>query len=87
VRVDATILAASVLADLKELFAGFPGESPVVIELQTSIGRRRLKLGADFRVARSAGLHAELDALLGAALLADEATPPAEESAPVAVSA
>ena len=52
------------------MLAGFPGESDVVIELGTSVGQRRLKLGPSFRVARSAGLHAELDALLGAALLA-----------------
>ena len=59
------------LGELKEVLAGFPGESEVVIELSTSIGDRRLKLGPDFRVTRSAGLHAELDALLGHAILAD----------------
>ena len=53
------------------MLADFPGESDVVIELSTSVGERRLKLGADFRVTRSASLHAELDALLGAAILAD----------------
>jgi hypothetical protein len=30
-----------------------------------------LKLGPDFRVTRSASLHAELDALLGQAVLSD----------------
>jgi len=42
-----------------------------VIELSTSAGSRRLKLGPDFRVARSAALHAELDALLGQSMLAE----------------
>jgi DNA polymerase-3 subunit alpha len=68
-RLDATALAASVLSELKDVLAGFPGESEVVIELSTSVGERRLKLGPDFRVAHSPGLHAELDALLGEAIL------------------
>jgi DNA polymerase III subunit alpha len=68
-RIDANLLAATVLADLKELLVGFPGESDVVIELSTSVGRRRLRLGPGFRVTRNAGLHAELDSLLGEALV------------------
>jgi DNA polymerase-3 subunit alpha len=70
-RLDATALAATALGELKDLLAGFPGECDVVIELRTSGGRRCLKLGPGFRVERGAGLHAELDALLGAALLQD----------------
>jgi DNA polymerase-3 subunit alpha len=69
IRLDATALAASVLSELKEVLAGFPGETEVVIELSTSVGERRLKLGPEFRIAHSAGLHAELDALLGDAIL------------------
>jgi DNA polymerase-3 subunit alpha len=72
-RLDATALRASVLGDLRELLSGFPGESEVVIELRTSVGERRLKLGTQFRVTRTAGLHAELDSLLGAAILAETA--------------
>jgi hypothetical protein len=64
-------LPASSLGDLRELLTGFPGESEVLIELTTSAGRRRLKLGSNYRVARSAALHAELDALLGSALLTE----------------
>jgi hypothetical protein len=64
---------ATVLGELRELLAGFPGESDVVIELSTSVGHRRLKLGPEFRVAHSPGLHAELDALLGGSMLAPEA--------------
>jgi DNA polymerase-3 subunit alpha len=70
-RLDATVLPASVLGELKDVLAGFPGESDVVIELSTSVGPRRLKLGPGFRVARGAALHAELDSLLGAAILAE----------------
>jgi DNA polymerase III subunit alpha len=91
-RLDASTLHAAALAELKELLAGFPGESEVVIELKTSGGARRVKLGSDFRVARSAALHAELDALLGPAMLGAAEPAPAdsqatEEPAPVAVSA
>jgi hypothetical protein len=58
------------LGELKDVLAGFPGDCEVVIELSTSIGDRRLKLGPEFRVAHSPSLHAELDALLGHAILA-----------------
>jgi len=70
-RLDATALAASVLGELKDVLSDFPGECEVVIDLSTTIGDRRLKLGPDFRVTHSAGLHAELDRLLGHAILAD----------------
>ncbi len=66
---DASALPATVLGELKDVLAAFPGQSEVVIELETAVGRRRLRLGSDYRVARSAALHAELDALLGSALV------------------
>jgi DNA polymerase-3 subunit alpha len=72
--VDATALPATALADLKDLLVGSPGEAEVVIELATSSGRRRLKLGPDYRVSRSAGLRAQLDQLLGPALLTSPQT-------------
>jgi hypothetical protein len=76
-RLDATVLPASALVELKDVLAGFPGDSDVVIELRTSGSQRCLKLGPSFRVCRSAGLHAELDALLGSALLAERQAPEA----------
>jgi DNA polymerase-3 subunit alpha len=72
--VDATALPATALADLKDLLVGSPGEAEVVIELATSSGRRRLKLGPDYRVTRTAGLRAQLDQLLGPALIASPQT-------------
>jgi len=72
-RLDASALPATALGELKELLAGFPGEADVVVELSTSVGSRRLKLGPQFRVTHSAGLHAELDALLGGAIVMDGA--------------
>jgi hypothetical protein len=58
----------------------------VVIELTTTGGPRRLKLGPSYRVARGADLHAELDALLGGALIDAAAAPAAvvADAAPVA---
>jgi DNA polymerase-3 subunit alpha len=89
-RLDATALPASVLGELKELLGGFPGETDVVIELETSVGHRRLKLGPSFRIDQSAALLAELHELLGHAML-DGVAPPAtadpdDEPAATAVS-
>jgi DNA polymerase-3 subunit alpha len=70
-RLDAGALQPTALGELKELLAGFPGESEVVIELKTSIGHRCLRLGPEFRVAQGAALHAELDDLFGPAMLSD----------------
>jgi len=85
-RLYATALPASALGELKDLLSGFPGESDVVIELSTTVGHRRLKLGPSFRVARSAGLHAELDALLGSALILAPAVEAEREPEPAGVS-
>ena len=83
-HLDATALPATVLGELKELLSGFPGESDVVIELRTTVGHRRLKLGPSYRVSHSAGLHAELDALLGSALIPEVAPAREPEAASVA---
>ncbi len=85
VRLDATAVPATVLGELKELLVSFPGDCDVVVELSTSVGNRRLRLGSDFRVTRSASLHAELDALLGSAML--PAAAPAVETASAAAGA
>jgi DNA polymerase-3 subunit alpha len=70
-RLVAAALGEGVLGELKEVLAGFPGESEVVIELATATGDRRLKLGPGFRVTRSAALHAELEELLGVAMVSE----------------
>jgi DNA polymerase-3 subunit alpha len=80
-RLDATALPVTALGELKELLTGFPGESDVVIELNTTVGHRRLRLGPSFRVDRSADLHAELDALLGPALIPEIAANRTPEAA------
>jgi DNA polymerase-3 subunit alpha len=68
-RLDAASLPATALSDLKDVLADFPGEAEVVIELRTSGGERRLRLGPAFRVARGPELLAELTARLGSAIL------------------
>ncbi len=68
-QLDATVLPARVIGELRDVLAGFPGECDVVIELHSSVGRRRLRLGPEFRVHRGASLHAELDHLLGTAII------------------
>jgi DNA polymerase-3 subunit alpha len=68
-RLDAAALPATMLGELRDLLAGFPGDCDVVIELSMATGARRLRLGPGFRVTRTASLWAELDALLGDAIL------------------
>ena len=55
--------------DLKHLLGNHKGESEVVLELKTTAGARRLRLGEDFRVAPTATLRAELEHILGPAAL------------------
>jgi DNA polymerase-3 subunit alpha len=72
VRVDATRLPESCLVELKELLKRYPGESEVLVELGMSASQcLKLRLGPEFRVSVGAGLHAELDALLGDAITAE----------------
>ena len=70
IRLDATALPSTALGELRDLLVNFPGKSDVVVELATSSGERRLRLGPGYRVQPSAGLHAELASLLGSAILA-----------------
>jgi DNA polymerase-3 subunit alpha len=63
-RIDGQ-LPATVLDDLRELIGRYPGDTEIVLTIQTRTGVRRLKLGPEYKVqARDAGLRAELDALL-----------------------
>ena len=49
-RVDAARLPASAIDELKELLERFPGTVEVVLEMDTSMGLRRLLLGDTYRV-------------------------------------
>ncbi|MCX6385265.1 MAG: DNA polymerase III subunit alpha, partial [Solirubrobacterales bacterium] len=72
-RVDAATLDSAVIDELKHLLENFPGESEVVLEMQTKSGPRRLRLGREFRVSACAALHSELHGLLGGAVLSGAA--------------
>jgi DNA polymerase III subunit alpha len=64
-RVNAADLAPTLVDQLKSVFANFPGDSEVLLEMETADGLRRLRFGRDYRVSPSHGLRAELDTLLG----------------------
>jgi DNA polymerase-3 subunit alpha len=70
VHLDASRVLVSVIEELKALLATYPGDSEVVLQVQTSAGARRLRLGAEYKVAPTPALRAELDQVLGEALLA-----------------
>jgi DNA polymerase-3 subunit alpha len=69
VNVDAARLPASIIEEMKQLLMNFPGTSEVVLNVQTSGGARRLRFGDDFKVAPTSALRAELNHVLGEALL------------------
>lgn len=71
VRVEIDRLAATPLAELKRLLADHRGEAPVVVDVATAEGPRRLRLGEEFRVdPRDRSLVAELKTLFGERCLA-----------------
>jgi DNA polymerase-3 subunit alpha len=76
-RLDAAALPATVIDDLKELFARYPGPARPVLTLAMSAGApRTLRLGEDFAVRPCAALRADVASLLGPAAL--ELAGPAE---------
>jgi DNA polymerase-3 subunit alpha len=69
-RVNAGDLAPTLVEQLKAVFANFPGESEVMLEMRTREGTRRLRFGSDYRITASPGLRSELDELLGSQAIA-----------------
>jgi DNA polymerase-3 subunit alpha len=69
-KVDARRVKAGVVRDLAALVGEFPGESPVIVSLETSFGPRTLQFGPKFRVAPDTDFFAEVKALLGEAAVA-----------------
>jgi DNA polymerase III subunit alpha len=60
-RVDAADLSPSALDDLKQTIEDFPGPAEVLVEINTSAGTRRLRLGEEYRVQHTPTLRAELE--------------------------
>jgi DNA polymerase III subunit alpha len=77
VRIDAKKHAATIIDELKHVLELYPGETEVVLDIDTSGGRRLLRLGEGFRVAETPSLRAELGRILGPLALA----PPPEPAA------
>jgi DNA polymerase-3 subunit alpha len=65
-RVDARAARAGLIRDLAHLVKDYPGESPVYVSLETSLGPKTLALGPDYRVAIDPDFLTEARHLLGA---------------------
>ena len=68
-RIDAREAPAGLIRELAILVKDFPGDAPVYVSLETSLGARTLALGPDYRVKPDADFYAEARALLGEAAL------------------
>jgi DNA polymerase-3 subunit alpha len=64
-RVAAADLSRSALDDLKQAIEDFPGPAEVLIDIDTSAGTRRVRLGEEYRVQHTPTLRAELEHALG----------------------
>jgi DNA polymerase-3 subunit alpha len=64
-KVNARACDDTLIGDLKAVLEHFPGDAEVMLEMETSAGRRRLRFGAGYRVSPSVALRAEIDHLLG----------------------
>ncbi len=60
-RIAAADLSAGALDDLRQAIEDFPGPAEVLVEIETTTGPRRLRLGKDFRVGHTPTLRAELE--------------------------
>ncbi|HSD23818.1 MAG TPA: DNA polymerase III subunit alpha [Solirubrobacterales bacterium] len=66
-HIEASAFGVTVIEELKTILGHFPGDSEVLLVMKTRQGIRELQFGREYRVRRSAGLDAEIDALLGTA--------------------
>ncbi len=64
-RLDAREAPAGVIRELARLVKEYPGESPVYLALETSLGSKTLALGPEYRVQCDSDFLAEAKALLG----------------------
>ena len=68
-KIDARAAKAGIVRDLAVLVQGYPGDSPVYLALETSLGPKTLALGEAYRVAINSDFLTEARALLGAEAL------------------
>jgi DNA polymerase III subunit alpha len=69
-RVDAQKAPAGLISELKAIVEGFPGETPVILAVDTSLGPKTLELGPGHRVKPTPAFFGEVKALLGEAAVA-----------------
>jgi DNA polymerase III subunit alpha len=69
-RVDAVKAQAGLIGELARLVKDFPGETPVYLNVDTSLGPKVLELGPGYRVKPSPAFYGEVKALLGEAAVA-----------------
>ncbi len=60
-RVSAAALSSSTIEELKQTIEDFPGAAEVLIDIDTSAGTRRVRLGKEYRVQHTPTLRAELE--------------------------
>jgi DNA polymerase-3 subunit alpha len=69
-RIDARQAPAGLIRELATLVRDFPGDAPVYVSLETSVGERTLALGSGYRVKPDPDFFAEVRVLLGEAAVA-----------------
>ena len=69
-KLDAREAPPGVIRELARLVKEYPGESPVYVSLDTSLGPKMMALGPEFRVSADSDFLNEARALLGEAALA-----------------
>jgi DNA polymerase III subunit alpha len=69
-KIDALRARAGLVRELAALVKEYPGEAPVRLALQTSMGPKMLELGTEYRVQPVPDFFAEAKALLGEAAVA-----------------
>jgi DNA polymerase-3 subunit alpha len=68
-RIDARQAPAGLIRELATLVSDYPGDAPVYVALETSLGERTLALGPEYRVKPDADFFGEVRALLGEAAI------------------
>jgi DNA polymerase-3 subunit alpha len=70
IEVDARTAPADAIERLRRICEEFHGDHPVVVDIRTSAGSRRLRLGPAFRVRPDQALFAEIQATVGSVSVA-----------------
>jgi len=63
--VSADNLSAETLAELRQAIEESPGQAEVLLDIHTTSGTRRVRLGSAFRVRHTLALRADLETALG----------------------